>query len=691
MKTSIVALALAGLLTGANALAAPVADKPVYGVHGFDLTARDLSVKPGDDFFQYANGAWLARTPIPSDKAAISLAALMNDLTEERLRGIMEGAEANVPHRPTTLAGKVGAFYKSFMDEARVEKLGASPLQPGLDEIRSAKSRADLAALMGRANVSFHDPLFQMSIDVDLKDPSRYSVYLTQAGLGLPDRDYYLKPEFAAQKTAYQAHVATVLKLAGWPDPEGAAKRIVDYETKISEASWTKIQQRDLDAIYNPMPATGLAAFAPGFDWAGYLKAAGVGAAATVIVSEKTAFPKLAALFAATDIATLKDWAAYHDADNASPYLSKAFADAWFELHAKTLGGQKEQKVRWKRGVHMVSGGDGLAGDRYDNFGNMSWAVGQLYTAKYFPPQAKAKIEALVQNLKSAYRVRIEHLDWMGPATKAEALKKLDTYSIKVGYPDHSMRDYSRLVILDDDLVGNVLRVAAVDWAYQTTKIGAKVDRGEWVMSPQTIDAYNGNLRDIVFPAAILEPPMFDPNADPAYNYGGVGGVIGHELTHGFDDEGRKIDAFGALRDWWTKSDADTFEARAKKLGAQYSRYEPVPGFHINGDLTMGENIADAGGLTLALDAYHASLGGKPAPVVDGYTGDQRVFLGWAQAWRGKATADAIKQQTASDPHSFRKFRVNGDVVNIDAWYAAFDVKPGDKMYIAPKDRVHIW
>ena len=359
-------------------------------------------------------------------------------------------------------------------------------------------------------------------------------------------------------------------------------------------------------------------------------------------------------------------------------------------MHNKTLQGQKEPKARWKRGVYSVAGGDFGVGEYYGTFGTLGFGVGQLYSAKYFPPAAKAKIEALVQNLKAAYHARIEKLDWMGDATKQQALKKLDTYTIKVGYPDHP-RDYSKLVIRDDDLVGDVRRCAEADWAFYLGRFDGPVDRLAWGMTPQTNDAYNGSLRDIVFPAAILQAPMFDANADAAVNYGAIGGVIGHELTHGFDDEGRKIDADGALRDWWTGEDAKKFEARAKQLGVQYSMFEPLPGVKVNGDLTMGENIADLGGLTLALDAYHASLDGKPAPVLDGLSGDQRVFLGWAQAWRGKVTDNFVKRQVVSDPHSPRQFRVNGVVRNIDAWYETFGIKPGDKLYLAPEQRARIW
>ena len=529
-----------------------------------------------------------------------------------------------------------------------------------------------------------------LSIDVDFKDPERYAVYLGQSGLGLPDRDYYLKPDFAAQKTKYQNYVAKLLRLIDWPDADKRARDVVDFESRIAEASWTKTQQRDPIATYNPMSIAELETFAPNFPWRQYMSEAGLGKIDNVIVAEKSAFPKIAAVFADAPVETLQAWQAFNVADHAAPYLSKAFADASFEMRNKTLSGQAEQQARWKRGVHAVSGGDYGAGDRFDRFGNLGWAVGQLYTAKYFPPEAKAKIEELVANLKVAMHARIEQLDWMGPATKVEALKKLDTYNIKVGYPDHA-RDYSKVEIRADDVLGNVRRAARADWEFYVNRLGGPVDRTDWGMTPQTNDAYNGSLRDIVFPAGILQPPMFDPNADAAINYGAIGGVIGHELTHGFDDQGRKFDADGKLRDWWTAEDAKTFEARAAVLGAQYSKFEPLPGAKVNGDLTMGENIADLGGLTIALDAYRASLKGEPAPVLDGLTGEQRVFLGWAQAWRGKVRDDFVRKQVVSDPHSPRQYRVNGVVRNIDSWYDSFDVKSGQKLFVDPKDRVRIW
>ncbi|HEY1706758.1 MAG TPA: M13 family metallopeptidase [Rhizomicrobium sp.] len=669
-------------------LAAQDAGKPLYGSWGFDTAGADFKTKPGDDFFRYANGTWLDKTPIPGDKPGISLRLMMTDRTEGRLHDIFEAADKAGPSN--TLEGKAGAFYHAFMDEARIEQLGATPLAPELDAVRKAGTRDALAALMGLANVDFEYTLFNVSTDVDLKDPKHYAVYLSQAGLGLPDRDYYLKTDFAPVKAEYEKYVAQLLHLVNWPDADAQAKAVVDFETKIADASWTKVQQRDPVATYNPMSVAELGKLTPGFSWKGYLADAGLTKVSRVIVAEKSAFPKLAAIYAATPPDTIRAWHAFHIADNAAPYLSKAFTDAYFAMHDKTLSGQKEQKVRWKRAITAVAGDDFGVGARFGTFGTMGFGVGQLYTAKYFGPDAKAKIETLVANLKAAFHARIEKLDWMGPATKKEALKKLDTYNIKVGYPDHP-RDYAQVTMKPDDLVGDVKSAAAADWAFYSGRIFGPVDRSDWGMTPQTNDAYNGSLRDIVFPAGILQAPIFDANADPAINYGAVGGVIGHEMTHGFDDEGRKIDADGALRDWWTKEDAKKFEARAAMLGAQFDTYEPLPGVHVKGALTMGENIADLGGLTLGLDAYHASLHGKPAPVIDGFTGDQRVFLGWAQAWRGKVTDDYVKKQVTTDPHSPRQFRVLGPTRNTDAWYAAFAVKPGDKMYLPPAKRVHIW
>jgi putative endopeptidase len=677
--------AVAGLALFASVA---MAQAPQYGAWGFDLTAMDRSVKPGDDFNRYASGAWLDRTEIPADKPMASLRYLMSDAIEARLHELMEAA-ATKP-ASMTVESKIGAFYQAFMDESRLQRIGKAAVAAEIAAIRQARDVTALTELMGRSTGDFYGSIYNFGIDVDLKDVSHYAVYLTQAGLGLPDRDYYLKPSFAAQKTSYRAYLAQLLSLLGWQDADASATAVVDFETRIAEASWTKAEQRDVDKVYNPFPVSELQGFAPGFAWSVFLKGAGLTTLDRVIVAEKSALPKIAAVYQATPLKTLKAWQAFTVADNAAFYMSEPFSSARFQFRGHTLSGQAAESVRWKLAINAVAGGDCSTGERVDCFGNMGFAVGQLYTARYFPPQAKAKIEDLVANVKAAMRARLERLDWMTAATKVQALDKLDTYQIKVGYPEHA-RDFSGLEIREDDLIGDVRRAAQWDWRFYIGRLHDPVDRSDWSMTPQTNDAYNGNLRDIVFPAGILQPPLFDPAADPAINYGAIGAIIGHELSHGFDDEGRKLDAKGELRDWWTSQDAAEFTARAKKLAAQYSTYQPVPGTHINGELTLGENIADLGGLNVALEAYHRSLLGQRAQVIDGFTGDQRVFLGWAQAWRGKVREDYLRKQAVSDPHSARAFRVIGPTRNIDEWYAAFGVKPGDTYYLDPEQRVHIW
>lgn len=658
-----------------------------FGAWGYDLTARDPSVKPRDDFFGYANGAWVKRTEIPADRSNYGMHAALAERVMGQLRTIMEDAgKAN----PASIEGKVGAYYAAFMDEARIEQLGASPLKQDLDAVRAVKSRAELAALMGVANRDFTGSFFNLYIAPDAKDPGHYAVYVNQGGLGLPDRDYYLKDSFAAKKAAYQAYVAKMLALEGWPDADKQAAAVVALETRIAEASWTRVEQRDVVASYNPMSLAELQVLAPDFDWKAFFKAADLGAPAKIIVGEKSAFPRIAAIFAGADADTLRAWQAFNIADNAYVYLSKAFTDAAFEFRGKTLSGQAEQKPRWKRAVHTVSGGDILFGLRSEIYGTLVWAVGDLYVAKHFPPATKAKAEALMANLKEALRIRIEKLDWMGPETKAKALEKLKTLVVKIGSgPDK--RDYSTLKITRDDLIGNARRVGAFEWALQAARPGKPVDRDEWAESPQTVNDYaNPVMNEVAFPAAYLQAPFFNADADPAVNYGAAG-LMSHELTHGFDDQGRLFDAEGRITDWWTPKDAAEFEARIRALGAQYDAYEVLPGVHVNGAFTMGENIADLGGLLIAYDAYHASLGGKPAPVIDGLTGDQRFFLGWAQIWRVKVRDDNARQRIVSDPHSPPGARTDIPLQNIDAWYAAFNVKPGDKLYRAPKDRVKVW
>ena len=679
--------ALIGTIAGAGD--AQTSDKPQFGAWGLDLSAMDKQVLPGNDFNRYASGAWLARTQIPADKPMASLRYLMSDRIEARLHDIMSKAAASVRAQPKDLQGKVGAFYKAFMDETRVERLGAEPIAPQLKAIRETSGPDDIAELMGCNNLDFFATIFTLGTDVDLKDVTHYALYANQGGLGLPDRDYYLQPSFAKQKAAYQAYIAQLLELIGWPESHAHAAAVVDFETKIADASWPKTEQRNLDKIYNPITTRDLAALTPGFAWPRFLRAAGVDGVARVIVAEKSAFVRIGAIYQSTPLDVLQAWQAFSVADNAAFYLSRPFSAARSNFRDKILSGQPVEPVRWKRAVHAV-GGEDCGDDRVDCFGNLGFGAGQLYTARYFPPAAKAKIEALVANVKGAMRVRLERLDWMSTPTKVEALKKLDTYQIKVGYPDHP-RDFSAVLIRSDDLLGDVRRAGEADWHFYVSRLTGPVDRTDWTMTPQTNDAYNGSLRDIVFPAGILQPPQFDPAADPAINYGAIGAVIGHELTHGFDDEGRKLDSTGQLRDWWTAADAAAFEAKAKKLGAQYSSYEPVPDAHINGDLTMGENIADLGGLNVALEAYHRSLHGGTAPVIDGFSGNQRVFLGWAQAWRGKVREDYVRKQVASDPHSPRAFRVIGPTRNIDEWYAAFGVKPGETYYLPADQRVRIW
>jgi len=655
---------------------ADITRAPRMGPWGFDLSGMDRAVKPGDDFVGFSSGSYLSKLEIPADRTSWGSFNALRELSDARIKAVIDTSAATA--NGTGGARRFGGLYNSFMDEARVEALDAKPLAGDLAAIRAATTRDDLARIMGATNGGFGGSFFAAYISQDAKDPNTNVTYLTQAGLGLPNRDYYLDPKFAEKKTAYQAYVAQLLTMAGWADPAKAAADIVALETRIAEASWPIAEQRDADKTYNPKSVAELQALAPGFPWQAWLNGASLDKAGTVIVGEPTAFAKIAAIYAAAPVATLQAWQAFHTADQAAPYLSKRFVDANFEFRAKTLSGQPEQRARWKRGVTLVSN-------------NLGEAVGKLYVDAYFPAESKAKMEKLVADLRVALKARIDKLDWMSPETKTRAQAKLASFTVKIGYPN-KWRDYSGLTIKPDDLYGNVQRATAFEWAFNVAKLGKPVDRDEWGMFPQTVNAYyNPTLNEIVFPAAILQPPFFDPDADPAVNYAGIGAVIGHEISHGFDDEGRKFDADGSLRDWWQPADAAKFEAQTTRLGAQYSAFEPVPGAKVNGDLTMGENIGDLGGILIALDAYHLSLGGKPAPVIDGLTGDQRFFLGFAQIWRSKYRDDAIRQQVVSDPHSPPVFRVIGTLRNVDAWYDAWGVKEGDKWYVKPEERVRIW
>ena len=651
---------------------------PHFGTWGFDTSGETPGVKPGDDFDAFANGSYIEKLTIPADKSTFGAFNILGDLSQARTRAILEDSAKTAGEQPSATAEKVGAFYRAFMDEKRIDGLGATPLRRDLEAIRAEQTRTDVARLMATAGQGFQSSIFRAEPGVDDKDPNRYIFQINQGGLGLPDRDYYLDAKFAPKLALYRPFVAKMLALGGWDHPDESAAAVVAFETRIAQAHWTRVQQRDPVAEYNLVTPSSLAAQAPGFDWGVYFTAWRVNDAPGYLIGEPSALAGEAKIFAETPISTLKAWQAFHLITNAAPYLSQPFTDARFDFYGKALSGQPQMQVRWKRASDAVGG-------------SMGEAVGETYVARYFPPESKAKMIELVNNLKAAFRVRIRSLDWMSPATKAQALKKLDAYRIKIGYPDR-FRDYAALTIKADDLYGDMERAKAFETERELRRIRRPVDKGEWGMSPQTVNAYNnGVFNEVVFPAAILQPPFFDPKADDAVNYGAIVAVIGHEMTHGFDDEGRHYDSEGRLRDWWTAEDAKKFDARADRLGKQYDTYEPVPGVHLQGKLTMGENIADQGGLSLALDAYHASLHGKPAPVIGGLTGDQRVFLGWAQAFREKNREDFARQMAVVDPHSPGRFRVNGVVRNLDAWYVAFNVQPGDKLYVAPADRAKVW
>ncbi|HEY6065876.1 MAG TPA: M13-type metalloendopeptidase [Thermoanaerobaculia bacterium] len=689
MTSRLIPLTLALALVGPGARAAepPATTTPTapvtaqrYGTWGFDLAGMDRSVKPDDDFFKFVNGKWAATTQIPPDKSSYGAFAILSDLSEARERALLDRWAADKTLKPGSEETKVATVYRTFLDEGTAEKLDVKPIQPRLDAIRKAKSREDVAALMAQSQSDFGRTFFGASVGDDAKNPDKYALYLSQSGLGLADREFYLRDNYKPQKERYQKYVADMLRLIGWDDPDKNAVDIVALETKIADAHWTRAESRNRDKTYNPATIAELEKNAPGFPWRLYFNDADLGKADRAVVRQNTAFPKLAAIFSETPVETLKAWEAFSATDEAAPLLSKRFVDTQWEFRAKFLNGAEEQRPRWKRAV-----------DATENA--MGEAIGKIYVKEYFPPESKAKMEKLVADLLAAMKGRIENLQWMGPETKARALEKLSKFGIKIGYPAQ-WRDYSALVIKEGDIVGNAGRSAKFEWNRDVNRIGKPIERWEWGMTPQTVNAYYTSVKnEIVFPAAILQPPFFDPNADPAVNYGGIGAVIGHEITHGFDDQGRKSDGSGMLRDWWTADDAAKFEAQATKLGAQYEAYNfpQLPGQHIIGRLTMGENIGDLGGILLALDAYKRSLNGQPAPVIDGFTGEQRVFLGWGQVWRTLQRDDQLRQMLATNPHSPGAIRAIAPLRNVDAWYAAFDVKEGDANYIKPEDRVRIW
>ncbi len=645
-----------------------VTARPLIGAWGVGLTGRDLAVKPGDDFEKYASGTWIAKTTIPADRPSTGSFYDLSEMTQEQLKGLILSA-------PTS--SKPGMLYSTFMNEQAIERAGIAPLMKDIAAIRALPDKSAMARYMGATDGRFGISLVGSYVDTDTADPKINDLYLTQGGIGLPEKDYYLNPNFAPQRKAYVDYMARTFKAIGTPDPVGAAAKVMEFETYAAELSWDAADRRDIDKTNNPYSSADLATYAPGLDWDAMFAGLGVAPQKRMIVSENTAIQRLAKLYDSTPLETLKLWQAFHVADQASPYLDKAMVDSRFAYTSK-LSGVSQNRARWKRGVSFTNGSVGEL-------------VGQGYVAKYFPAASKAKMEQLVANLKLAMADRIKTNSWMSDPTKAEALKKLENTIVMVGYPD-KWRDFGGLEVSPDDLYANVDKAGKFNAAYNLAKLGQPVDRKLWFMSPQTVNAYNGGqLNEIVFPAAILQPPFFDPAADAAANYGAIGVVIGHEISHSFDDQGRKIDAEGRVRDWWTPADATRFNAEAKKFGAQYAAFKVVPGAHINPELTMGENIADFAGLNVALDAYHKSLDGKDAPVIDGLTGDQRFFLAYAQVWRAKARDDALRSQVATDPHSPARYRTIAPLRDLDAWYAAFNIGPDSAMYIPPEQRVRIW
>lgn len=644
-----------------------VTAKPVYGTFGVDLTARDLNTKPGDDFERYASGAWIDRTEIPSDRASTGSFVTLIDLTEDQMRPIIQDAAAST---------KQGAMYKSFMDEKRIESVGKAPLMQDIAAVRAIADKSAMARYMGSTDSNFGRSLFDFYVDLNPDTPQTQLLNLVQGGLGLPERDYYLNKDFAPQREAYRQYLQRTFKAIGTPDPVTAAADVLEFETYVAQLSWNPADSRNIDLTTNRYSPAELASYAPGFDWAAFFDGMGAPQQAMLIASQNTAIQKLAQLFDRTPLETLKLWQQFHVADDAAPYMGKAMVDSRFD-YLKTISGVTKQRDRWKRGVTLVNG-------------QLGEVVGQAYVDAHFPAASKAKMQDLVANLKLAMADRIKGNDWMSASTKEAALAKLANTNVMVGYPD-KWKDYSALDLDARDLYGNVLAARKINHAMEMAKVGAPVDRQAWFMPPQTVNAYNGGQRnEIVFPAAILQAPFFDPAADPAVNYGAIGVVIGHEIIHSFDDQGRKIDAEGRIRDWWTPEDGERFKAKAKDFGAQYAAIE-IAGTNVDPDLTMGENIADFAGLEVSYDAYMKSLGGKEPPVIDGLTGPQRFFLGYAQVWRSKEREDSLKSQIATDPHAPARLRTIVPIRNMEEWYAAFNIGPDSKFYIPPEKRVTIW
>ena len=667
------ALALAAVPATAQEQAAPAAQTdalPEIGTFGFDLSGMDKSVQPGDDFYAYANGTWAKNTEIPADKSNYGMFTALADLSQTRTREILDVAKGD----PNSMIGRA---YASYLDSAAIEAKGLAPIEPWLNKIR-AVDKAGLAKLLAEADRSGVQHFFGGYVGQDDKNPEVYIYTMFQGGIGMPDRDFYLKENErnAKLQTAYLKHLENVLTLAGEKDAAARAKAIYDFEKQVATVHWDKNDSSDATKVYNKMTIAELAAAAPGFDWQGFIRGIGVNED-SLLVSQPSAFTGEAKLLAAAPIGVIRDMLIVRSLDGFSDVLPDAVAEEAFSFYGTALSGTPQMQERWKRAVDFTTG-------------NMGEAVGKDYVAKYFPPETKAAMDVLVKNVLAALDTRITNLTWMQPETKVKAKKKLANFTTKIGYPDR-WKDYSKLEIKADDLFGNALRSNQFAHDDNISRLGGPIRRWEWGMTPMTVNAYaNFGMNEIVFPAAILQPPFFDPHADDAINYGGIGAVIGHEVSHHFDDQGAKYDETGKLADWWTPADVAAFEAAGKALIAQYDAYEVLPGEKLDGTFTLGENIGDLAGLTIAYDAYKKSLGGKEAPVLGGLTGDQRFFLGWAQVWRRNYREQNLSQRITTDPHSpsIQRTWVSR---NLDPWYKAYQIKQGQKLYLAPKDRVRIW
>jgi len=647
---------------------------------GLEPATFDRGVRPQDDLFRHVNGVWLTKTEIPADKATYGAFDILFDKAQADLKAIVEEA-AKSPNRPAgSDAQKIGDFYESFMNEARAEQLGITPLEAELDAIDAIKTKTDLARHFAHFfKLNLINPIVGY-VDGDAQQPSNDILYVFQGGLGLPDRDYYIKNDdkLKEYREKYVGFVGNILGLAGDANAGKSAREIFVLETRLARAHWTNVENRDAVKTYNKVQVADLTKQFPGFDWDTWTKELGVSSVPALVVNQPSYLKALASTVNELPVDAWKPYLKASLLNGFAPYLNKSLVDAEFGFYNTTLRGVKEQQPRWKRGVNAVNG----------NLGEM---LGKLYVERHFKPEAKARMEALVANLREAYRVGIDRLEWMGPETKKQAQEKLAKFTPKIGYPN-KWRDYSKLEIKKDDLVGNMMRAFEHENNYQLGKAGKPIDPEQWGMTPQTINAYYNPVRnEIVFPAAILQPPFFNLEADDAVNYGGIGAVIGHEMGHGFDDQGRQFDATGALRDWWTKTDAAEYEKRAKVLVEQFNEFEPLPGLHVNGALTLGENIADLTGLVISRQAYLLSLKGKEAPSIDGLTADERFYMGWAQSWKEKERDESLRQQVLTNVHSPAMYRANGPIRNIPEFYAAFGVKEGDKLFLPPDRRVKIW